>query len=116
MVCNLLFRRWCCCFILLVSIICASSLNATAHDCDTSKNKVTCYVKDSTGYILEIHRFKNGLKSGDWETFNNQGELIKRLYYKKDQLKWTFFYKDGEIIKSIDPRGRIREFSGCGCT
>lgn len=85
-------------------------------ECDTTGRKVLCAVKDSAGYVLEIHRYKDGLKSGSWEKYNYNGQLIEKNYYKKGERKWTFFYRDEEIIKSINKKGKVKTFKGCGCT
>jgi hypothetical protein len=86
------------------------------QDCDTSGKKVTCAIRDSTGYVVEVHRYKDGLKSGNWEKFNYNGQLIEKNFYKKGVRTWTFFYRDDEVIKSINKKGKVRKFKGCGCT
>jgi antitoxin component YwqK of YwqJK toxin-antitoxin module len=77
---------------------------------------VTCVVRDSTGYVLEIQRFKNGQKSGAWEKFNYNGQVVERNVYRRGQRVWTLYFKDDELIKSINKNGKVKTFSGCGCT
>ncbi len=89
---------------------------AQHKDCDTSGRKVTCSIKDSLGYVLEIHRYKDGLKWGSWERYNYNGQLIEKNYYKRGERKWTFFYRNEELIKSINKKGKVKKFKGCGCT
>ena len=114
----LLLHCWCGCRYLLFLIgfiVFFSNVQAQTSECDTTKNKVMCAIMDSTGYVLEIHRFKDGEKSGSWERFNYNGELIEKNYYKKGIRVWTFFYRDGEVIKSINKKGKVKTFRGCGC-
>ncbi len=85
-------------------------------ECDTLGRKVTCAIKDSSGYVVEIHRYKDGMKWGSWERFNYNGQLVEKKYYKKGERKWTFFYRDEELIKSINKKGKVKKFKGCGCT
>lgn len=85
--------------------------------CDTSGKKVVCTVKDSTGFVIEIHRFKDGVKSGNWEIYNKKGELIEREYYKNGEKRWTFYFRNENLIKSVNNKtGKIRTYSGCGCS
>ena len=116
-----MFFRWGHSLALLTFCILVGSGSAFAENtvttCDTTGKKVVCTVSDSTGYVIEIHRFKNGEKSGSWEIFNKKGELIEREYYKNGIKKWTFFYRNDELIKSINnTTGKIRNYSGCGCS
>ena len=85
--------------------------------CDTTKNgiKVLCSVKDSNGFVTEIRRYRDGQKHGNWDKFNKKGELVTRNTYKKGKRVWTFNYRDEEVIQSINKKGKIRNFKGCGC-
>ncbi|MBO6517752.1 MAG: hypothetical protein JJ975_14500 [Bacteroidia bacterium] len=88
---------------------------ASEDECDTSGRKVQCVIRDSTGYVLEIHRYKDGMKWGSWEKFNYNGELIEKNYYRRGERVWTFYYRDEELIKSINKNGKVKTFKGCGC-
>jgi len=111
----LLFSGWRRCLgLFLVCLV--ASVQASASECDTSGRKVTCVVRDSTGYVLEIHRFKNDQKSGAWEKFNYDGQVVERIIYRRGQRVWTLYFKDDELIKSINKKGKVKTFSGCGCT
>ncbi len=85
-------------------------------ECDTTGRKVMCAIKDSSGFVLEIHRYKDGMKWGSWERYNYNGQLIEKNYYKRGERVWTFFYRDEELIKSINKKGKVKKFKGCGCT
>jgi hypothetical protein len=118
MVCILLFlsrvcRRYICLGAGLSVLLTAFG---QSENCDSTEQKVVCTVRDSTGYVLEIHRYKNGLKWGSWERFNSKGQVVEKNYFRKDVRIWTFFYRDEEVIKSINKKGKVKKFKGCGCT
>lgn len=103
---------------ILVCVVALSTQQGYSQQtsCDTSGRKVTCAVRDSAGYVVEVHRYKDGLKSGSWERFNYNGQLIEKNFFKKGERVWTFFYRDEELIKSINKKGKVKKFKGCGCT
>ena len=104
-------------YILVCLVVAGAQLGYSQHTtCDTSGRKVTCALRDSSGYVVEIHNYKDGLKWGSWERYNYNGELIEKNFYKKGERIWTFIYRDEELIKSINKKGKVKKFKGCGCT
>ncbi|MBI1307971.1 MAG: hypothetical protein GC181_15310 [Bacteroidetes bacterium] len=89
--------------------------NKYVSECDTNGRSVLCAFKDSTGYVWEIHKFKGGDKSGKWQYFNRKGEVIEERFYRRNKLIWTYYYRDGQVIRSINKKGKIKNFKGCGC-
>jgi len=78
---------------------------------DNGKPKLVMFLhngeQDSTtliyfedGKINEIRSYKNGLRHGKWETFNNTGQKLAEAWYRNDK-------KDG-IWKIWDESGTLR--------
>ena len=74
-----------------------------------------CILVDSSDYVWEIHRYKNDMKWGAWKYFNGNHQMVQQILYRKGKRIWTYEYRDGEVIKSINKKGKVRKFKGCGC-
>jgi len=74
-----------------------------------------CIVIDSNQYVWEIHRYKSGLKWGAWKYYNGNREMTQQILYRKGKRIWTYTYRKGEVIESINKKGRVKKFKGCGC-
>ncbi|MFT4521825.1 MAG: antitoxin component YwqK of YwqJK toxin-antitoxin module [Bacteroidia bacterium] len=76
---------------------------------------MVCYGKNDFGEVLEIQRFRNGKKSGTWIYNDKNNKILKKERYRKGSLQGTFYYRDGEIIKHVNKKGKVKKFKGCGC-
>lgn len=58
---------------------------------------------------------KEGQKQGVWICRDGK-RVVKRERYKNGRLSSYIIYdRKGNIIETMDRKGRVRKFSGCGC-
>lgn len=73
------------------------------------------YERLCNGKLIEKGNFANGLKDGEWTTYNRKGKLIRKLNYTNGQLngKVRLFYINGKpkLTGQFDNRNKIGKWT-----
>ncbi len=95
-----------------ISIALLSPNKAMAfYSCDSSSK-----IRDSTGLVIKLEKYKNGLACGTWLYYNKNGSVIKKEKYKRGLLRYTLLLNEkGQLLESIDRKGKHRMYKPCNC-
>jgi antitoxin component YwqK of YwqJK toxin-antitoxin module len=104
-------------YLFLISILFLFGIQESqAQTCDSlSATKVECRAYYSGKKLRHVIHYRNGLRHGTWVFLHEDGNYDKRIKYRKGARIWELHYRDGNVIRSIDRKGREKERKNCGC-
>jgi hypothetical protein len=88
----------------------------TYSNCDSNQSKtVQCIEYHPNKQKAFVAKYKNGLRHGVWQYYHSDGDVDRRIKYKKGKRRWTYIYKDEKIAVTIDRKGKVRKKRECDC-
>lgn len=103
-------------FFLLLALFTFGAFNTEAQTCDSlSASKVECRSYYSGKKLRHVIHYRNGLRHGTWVFLLEDGNYDRRIKYRKGERIWELHYRNGQVFRSIDRKGREKERKNCGC-